>query len=297
MNTVKQIVHANEVYKNGYTGKQIRIALLDTGVSMHADLAGKIVYFKDFVQGKKIPYDDNGHGTHIAGILCGSGETSRGQYAGMAPGAELIVLKVLDQHGNGNTQTALRALQWVKEYHKRYNIRLLNFSVGYLPNPKKYREQHQLLTAVDELWEQGVMIITAAGNHGPKNFTVTIPGISRRVVTVGACDDEKPEEQSLPYGYSGRGPTDCCIVKPEILAPGTNIISLSHSSDRYTKKSGTSMAAPVVCGAMALAFEKAPWLTPGLLKLQLYESVDRENEALTQNCWGILHVDKLLQML
>lgn len=296
MDRVKELVHAKNVYQRGYSGRGIRIALLDTGVASHPDLGGRIVAFKDFVKGKRAAYDDNGHGTHIAGILCGNGLVSGGRLAGMAPRAEIIVLKVLDEKGNGSTKTSLEALDWIRENQKRYNIRLLNYSVGYQPGVH-LEEQKKLLAAIDELWERDLMIVTAAGNNGPGTHTVTVPGISRKVVTVGASDDQGYRSSYLSPGYSGRGPTDCCIVKPEILAPGTGILSLGSRSNGYVRKSGTSMAAPVVCGALALAFEKDPSLTPALLKLQLYESVDHERVEQTRRCWGILNVDNLMEML
>ncbi len=310
MDRVRELVHTKETIRQGYTGRGIRIALLDTGVAIHPDLQGKVAVFRDFVNGRQQMYDDNGHGTHIAGILCGSGAVSRknapgavpmrtsaftipqtvrcGKYAGMAPGAELIVCKILDQKGNGSTQTALAALQWIGEHREAYRIRLLNFSMGYLPDIKR-QEQRSLLDAVDALWDAGIAVVTAAGNNGPKAGSVTVPGISRNVITVGASDDNQ--------SFSGSGPTDCCIVKPEILAPGTNITSLDARTGRYTIKSGTSMAVPVVCGALALALEKDASLSPAILKLALYESVDREPTQLFQNCWGMLNVDRLLRML
>lgn len=296
MERVRKLVNADRVYRRGYTGRKIRIALLDTGVARHPDIEGRIVVFRDFVNGQKNAYDDNGHGTHIAGILCGNGRESDGRLAGMAPKAELIVLKVLDEKGNGSTAITLRALEWLKNHKEEYNIRLLNFSIGYLPGVNM-QDQKRLLDVVDELWDMDLMVVTAAGNNGPGSRTVTVPGISRKVVTVGAGDDRINPNSYLKSGYSGQGPTDCCIVKPEILAPGTNIKSLSHKGSGYAVKSGTSMAAPVVCGALALAFEKDPGLTPALLKLQLYESVRREQEEMGRICWGTLDVDNLVEML
>ena len=218
MERAKEIVHAENVYRKGLSGKGVRIALLDTGVFGHRDLKCKIIYFKDYVSYKKLCYDDNGHGTHIAGIL-----------SEMAPGAELLVFKILDKNGNGTTEKALKALEWIRKNHKKWNIKLLNFSMGYLPNTKEIM-QNRLIEKLEELWEEGVTVVTAAGNNGPKENSITVPGVSRKVITVGSCDDTDMGKER----YGGRGPTNCCIVKPEVLAPGTNIRSLSIKDGQYS---------------------------------------------------------------
>ena len=280
MERVKEIVHAENVYRKGYTGKGVRIALLDTGVFSHCDLKNKIALFKDYINYRNLSYDDNGHGTHIAGIL-----------GAMAPGAELLVFKILDKNGNGTTEVALKALDWIHMNHRKWNIKLLNFSMGYLPNTKE-RMQNKLIEKLETLWEEGITIVTAAGNNGPNENSITVPGVSRKLITVGACDDEEEGNSR----YCGRGPTSCCIVKPEILAPGTHIKSLSLKDGQYVYKSGTSMAAPVVCGTLALALEKRSDLKPVELKLLLYDSVSEKIKNLSP-AWGILNVDNLIKML
>lgn len=280
MERAKEIVKAENVYRKGYTGKGVRIALLDTGVFSHRDLQCNIVLFQDYINEKTLSYDDNGHGTHIAGIL-----------SEMAPGAELLVFKILDKRGNGSTEKALRALEWIHENHRDWNIKLINFSMGYSPNAKAV-QQKRLIEKLEELWEEGITIVTAAGNNGPKENSITVPGVSRKVITVGSCDDEEMGKGS----YGGRGPTSCCIVKPEILAPGTNIRSFSLYDGQYVYKSGTSMAVPIVCGALALALEKNPSLKPVELKVLLYDSVSEKNKSFSP-AWGILNVDNLIKML
>lgn len=233
MNRVKQLVHAEDVYRMGYTGKNIRVVTLDTGVYLHPDLRQNVVGFLDFVAMKRACYDDNGHGTHVGGILC-----ANGRMKGMAPQAQLIALKVLGKDGGGQTERVIRGLQWVLAHHKELGIRILNFSVGFLPGALD-REQKQIMELLEQLWDDGVTVVTAAGNNGPGAGTVTAPGISRKVITVGASDDRSsPGERR--GGYSGSGPTGCCIMKPEILAPGTNIVSLDHHGALYSRKSGTS---------------------------------------------------------
>lgn len=290
MKRVKKEVHANQVYKDGYTGKGVRIALLDTGVAPHRGLKHKIVHFKDYIKGNSSSYDDNGHGTHIAGILCG-GFDQNNEIIGMAPNAELFVFKILDKNGNGNTENAIRALNWIEKNHKKYNIKLLNFSMGYLPNSKP-DVQKTLIDKLETLWEEGVTVVTAAGNNGPKENSITVPGISRKVITVGSSDDVYETDKS----YSGRGPTACCIVKPEILAPGTDVRSYSLREGEYERKSGTSMSVPIVCGALALALEKNKSLRPAEIKMLLYDTVSEKIKNLSPS-WGILDVDNLMKML
>ena len=206
------------------------------------------------------------------------------------------MLKVLDENGNGNTRKVLDAVQWVKDNRERYHIRILNISVGMLPGAG-VEEQRKLLHAIDELWDAGIMVVAAAGNNGPKENTVTIPGISRKILTVGSGDDDTYDRvrKALKTGYSGRGPTACCIVKPEIFAPGTGITSCSRDKTGYQVKSGTSMAAPVVSGALALAFEKYPSFTLAEMKLRLYERAYPRSSQLGKIGWGMIHVAHLVR--
>lgn len=289
MERVKKLVQAQKVYRQGYSGKNVRIAVLDTGTFLHRDIRGNIVYFKDFVGNRRLSYDDNGHGTHVAGILC-----SNGRLKGMAPQAQLIVLKVLEKDGGGSTDRVLMALDWVHKNRERFHIRILNFSIGFLPGARGV-EQKQIIESLEKLWDENVTVVTAAGNNGPGQGSISVPGISRKVITVGASDDMTADDSRLPISYSGQGPTECCVMKPEILAPGTGITSLDYRGNNYVKKSGTSMAAPVVSGALALALQKNPGLRPEELKVKLYESADGERKG--KSAWGILQVDKLLDLL
>ncbi|MDD6056867.1 MAG: S8 family peptidase [Clostridiales bacterium] len=301
MNRVKKIIHTNYAYRTGLSGQNVTVVVMDTGIVRHPDFGNRILLFRDFCNGRQGLYDDNGHGTHVTGIIAGDGKLSldrngRPVYSGIAPRANMIMLKVLDEKGNGSTQKVLGALDWVVKQKDKYGIKLLNISVGMLPSAGK-REQQELLLAVDEVWDAGIMVVVAAGNNGPKENSVTIPGISRKILTVGSSDDNGAGVRGygLGQGYSGLGPTACCIVKPEILAPGTGITSCSQNGTGYQTKSGTSMAAPVVTGALALAFEKYPHFTPAEMKLRLYERAYPRGEALSKVGWGMIHVDNLVR--
>ena len=236
--------------------------------------------------------DYNGHGTHVSGIIGGNGYASGGTYTGMAPGCRLLPIKVLDHKGGGNTEQVRQAIFWMLEKKEKYQIRILNISVGMLKNARE-EEQVELIKLVEQVWEEGLVVVAAAGNNGPMANSVTIPGICRSIITVGSSDDEEAgiRSQGLRRGYSGRGPTDSCVIKPEILAPGTRITSCDLRENAYTTKSGTSMATPIVSGAIALLLQGKPELTNKEVKYLLWESCEKSGET---PGWGLLRLDRLL---
>lgn len=286
-----------DIINRKYLGRRIGIATLDTGIVPHPDLAENITGFGDFVNGRKNIYDDSGHGTHVAGILAGNGKLSNGVYGGMAPEASLIAAKVLDGAGNGMVEYVMEGIRWVLSQQKRKNIRIVNISVGTQPGLDR-AEEDRLLEGVEELWDAGMVVVVSAGNYGPAPGTVAVPGSSRKVITVGAVDlaGRRGGNSREKWDYSGRGPTEECIMKPDVVAPGTFITSCNADyryrfRKPYTVKSGTSMATPVVSGAIACLLSKYPDMTNVEVKLKLREScVSSEN---TQG-WGMLHVGRLL---
>ena len=193
---------------------------------------------------------------------------SKGLYAGMAPEAVLLVGKVLDREGNGNVENVMAGIRWILEQKDRYGVRIVNISVGTQPDLAVY-QKYLFLDAVEELWDSGLVVVVSAGNYGPGTGTVAVPGTSRKVITVGVPDTELPpvQRRAKNINYSGRGPTGECVVKPDVFAPGTGIISCNGRYGRsgehpYTMKTGTSMATPFVTGAMALWLQACPDLTP-----------------------------------
>lgn len=273
-----------------YTGKGIGVCILDTGIYEHIDFTGRIWTFYDFLDFKRRPYDDNGHGTHVAGLVAGDGTASMGKYRGAAPGCGIIALKVLDRYGNGSQDDVLRALRWIREYRQQYRIRVVNISVGTTCNSK--RNHARLLESVEQLWDEGVVVVTAAGNQGPRPGSITAPGSSKKVITVGSSD--LLEGRSA---ISGRGPTAECVCKPDIVAPGNKIMSCVPGKPySYGVKSGTSMSTPLVTGAIACALEKNPALTNTDIKTMLMNSAD--DMGLPQNLqgWGKFNRRKFLKM-
>lgn len=278
------------MYKRKYTGKGIGVAVLDTGIFPHIDFGRRILAFCDFTEGKSGPYDDNGHGTHVSGILGGDGTASQGRYKGAAPGCGIVALKVLDRFGNGSREDVLQAFQWIEDFGKIYNIRIVNISVG--TTSRSMNEQTDLLAGVEQLWDKGFTVVAAAGNQGPGDGTVTAPGSSRKIITVGSSD--------LLTGrtaISGRGPTFECVCKPDLVAPGNHVLACTPGADNgYGVKSGTSMSTPLVAGAAALMLEKNPELTNVQIKMKLKESARDMGLPKNQQGWGELDLERFMEL-
>lgn len=299
MKWVKQTVHyyCADTASGRYLGNGICAAILDSGAVPHPDLKRQIIAFRDFT-GSGLR-DDSGHGTHVAGILAGNGSLSSGAYSGMAPHSRLLICKVLDRHGNGSTETVLEAIDWLISVRSNYNLRLVNISVGARPELEPH-QKHLLLNAVEELWNLGLVVVVSSGNYGPAPGSVAVPGTSPKVITVGVPDSPALiQKQYARLNYSGRGPTEDCIVKPDLFAPGTGIVSCNSAYPRtsfhpYTSKTGTSMATPIVSGAVACLLSKYPDLTNVEVKLQLRKSCIHSPG--TESGWGLLHVENLLSL-
>ena len=279
-------------------GEGVTVAVLDSGVCAHPDLAGRLLDFKDFVAGKRMEYDDNGHGTHVCGILCGSGGLSGGKYRGMAPGARLVAGKVLDKKGDGSTAAMISGLEWVLEMRERYRIRILNISVGIGSLDEREKEK-ALQDEIERVWESGILVVCAAGNKGPEEGSISAVGKSGRIITVGCYDgDYRKGQPGICASYSGRGSRDDNPRKPDIVAPGTDVISCYTKYDMgraYIARSGTSMATPIVAGAAAMLLSRHPQMTGEECRQRLlYTAVDL-GLPWNQQGWGMLNVRRLLE--
>ena len=278
----------------GVTGQGIGVAILDSGIAPHPDLAGRIVASVDLTSGLPgeplvAAADPGGHGTHVAGLVAGDGTASGGLYTGVAPGAKLVDVRVIGSGGATTVSTLVRGMQWVLANRAAYNIRVLNLSAG-APVTTSYKTD-PLATAAEVLILAGVTVVVSAGNEGPGSSTITTPGSDPFVITVGAADDNGTptlDDDSSP-SWSSRGPTAIdAAAKPDLVAPGRKMVSLRSPGstldlelpDRqvagldpmapaYFRLSGTSMAAPVVAGVVALVLEKNPGLTPAQVKHRL----------------------------
>jgi subtilisin family serine protease len=253
-------IGAPEVWQSGYDGKGVKVAVLDTGVDAgHPDLAGKVTESRSFVPDQAVQ-DGHGHGTHVASTIVGSGTASDGKRKGVAPGAELLVGKVLGNDGRGQTSWILDGMDWAA----RSGAKIVSMSLGGAASgPSDVMSE-----TVDELSAStGTLFVVAAGNSGPREQTVGTPGIADSALTVGAVD-----KSDKLASFSSRGPRlGDSAVKPEITAPGAGITAARASGTgmgtpvdaNYTAANGTSMATPHVSGAAALVAQAHPdWTGP-----------------------------------
>lgn len=294
VNNVRRTLGIDRIHYEGYTGKDINIAIVDTGISnIHRDLAGAVIGFKDFVNERISPYDDNGHGTHVGGIIAGNGMASNEMFKGIAPDAKIISVKTLNSKGKGKAEIFMKGIEWIKKNRKKYNIRIVNISVGTIAGDNSRRdriENRELIECVDELWDLGVIVVAAAGNNRPEAGSVTIPGASRKVITVGVADYHNIIKYSVWRTYNS-------ISKPEIVAPGTRITSCNNYQSYYTSKSGTSMATPIVSGVIALALSKNQKITNEEMKKYIKKTATEYSISDKSKIWGMINPRNLIDLV
>ncbi|MFE6037875.1 S8 family serine peptidase [Streptomyces sp. NPDC056452] len=255
-------IGAPDAWAAGYDGKGVKVAVLDTGADLdHPDLAGRISASESFVPTETVP-DKQGHGTHVAATIAGSGAASGGLRKGVAPGADLIVGKVLSNSGSGDSSWVLAGMEWAAAQ----GADVISMSLGGDGTPNDVLSQ-----AVNRLSEQyGTLFVIAAGNAGPGAGTVRSPGLAARALTVGAVDGD---DKMAPFSSRGPGNSGGSL-KPEISAPGVGIVAARADGtslgtpvdDNYTSLSGTSMATPHVAGAAAIMAQIHPDMNGEQLK-------------------------------
>jgi serine protease AprX len=282
----------------GYNGDGIGVAVVDSGIAPHTALADRVVARVNLVSWEAPSSGDPfGHGTHIAGIIAGT--TTAAKYVtpayagGSAPGARLVDVRVLGANGSGYTSDVIAGIDWTIANRTRYGIRVVNLSLGHAVSEPAAIDP--LCRAVQRAAEAGLVVIASAGNYGqtstgaPVLGGITSPGNSPYAITVGAVDTAGTVDRSDDHvaAYSSRGPTAFeFAVKPDVVAPGTRIVSLESSGsyltqtypawhvagsgkNAYFRLSGTSMATAVVSGGVALLLDANPNLTPGQVKVAL----------------------------
>jgi serine protease AprX len=279
-NTYLSTTGVDKLHAQGLSGAGVGVAVIDSGVDDHADLSGRLFLPAGYPAG-----DSYGHGTHVAGIVTGSGSAAQGVYKGVAPEAHIIDLNITDSSGMTYESDVVEALQWVYENKDQHNIRVVNMSL----NSTLENSYHEspLAAASEILWFNGVVVVASVGNKGPgggHNTAKTAPANDPFLIIVGASDEhDTPDRENDTIGpFSSFGVTKDGFLRPEIIAPGFNIIApLSADSDwgeehpdrvaegQYIRLSGTSMAAPIVAGAAALLLQDEPNLTPDQVKYRL----------------------------
>jgi len=295
----------------GFDGTGVGVAIIDSGITRaHDDLAGnRVVYFADYVDFQSQPHDRYGHGTHVAGIIAGGGNDSGGARRGIAPGAHLVVLKTLDEQGEGFISNAIAAIDDAINLRALYNIRVINLSVA--AGVFESYKTDPLTLAARRAVEAGMVVVTAAGNQGrsakgvAQHGGITAPGNAPWVLTVGASDHhgtvDRSDDTIAPFSSVGPSAIDA-VAKPDLVAPGVGIESLADRgstlftarpgsrlwgtvptpSEPYLSLSGTSMAAPVVAATVALMLEANPTLQPDAVKAILQASAE------TKAAYGVM---------
>jgi serine protease AprX len=291
-NTYLQTLNVQPVWDMGINGAGVTIAVVDSGVALDSDFsstpgqltADRVLLQLGFNQAAETVVDAYGHGTHVAGIIAGNGTKSEGYYKGIAPGANLISLRVSDDYGMSYESDVVAALQWIYNNKSTYNIRVVNLSLNSTTEASYHNSP--LNAAVEILWFNGVVVVASAGNTGGGTFNTAdaAPANDPFIITVGASDEQYTASRAddLWASFSANGTTMDGHAKPDIVAPGRNIISVLASSswwrndypDRfleggYFRIGGTSMSAPMVTGAVALLLQDEPNLNPDQVKYRL----------------------------
>jgi len=297
-NVFNKSVGATDVWNNSngnLMGQGVTVAVVDSGIMKTRDLKGNVIGAANFNPGTHSSNDGYGHGTFVAGIIAGSGKASSGMYIGIAPKAGLVNVRVSDDDGMSTESSVVNGLQWIYDNQSRYNIRVVNISLNsstmqsYMTSPMD--------AAAEVLWFNGIVVVVSAGNSGTANLFP--PANDPFVITVGATDDHGTasllDDTVAPFSAWGAG--EAGGTKPDLVAPGTNIIGLLPSNARttisedhpanrvnpqYFRMSGTSVAAPMVTGAVALLLQDEPNLNPDQVKYRL-----KATAAKTLNGWPL----------
>lgn len=309
LNAYNATIGATTAWSYGVKGRGVSVAVVDSGITPKLDFltttatwySGTRIKANLTFANSVLAYSANvntttsdlfGHGTHIAGIIGSNGASSGGLFSGVAPEVNLINLRVADYHGRAFESDMVDALQWIYDHHKEHNIRVVNVSMN-SATPQSYHTS-PLDAALEILWFNGIVVIVSAGNNGGVATTGTVPGVlyppanDPFVITVGASDDRGTSytwDDVLPP-FSAYGTTEDGFWKPELVAPGAHIINLLASANctiavqhpealyggAFLRLSGTSMAAGVASGAVALLLQARPELNPDQVKWALMHS-------------------------
>ena len=298
-------IGAQQLHLGGTVGTGVTVAVVDSGLwsqhgpdqSVPGQVTSRIVAQYDVLAAGTMGgllslasannaniNDGYGHGTHVSSIIASSGVATTGNFQGVAPGVNLVAVRVLDANGVGSYSNVIAGIQWVVAQKARYNIRVLNLSLSCPPH--SFYWQDPLNQAVMAAWKAGIVVVVAAGNFGPSPMTIGVPGNVPYVITVGAVTDSYHPLQPSQYklaSFSSAGPTYEGFVKPEVVAMGGHILAYAPNNGTLAEEfpqwvtlpwddftmSGTSMAAAVTSGVAALMLEVSPSLSPDDVKCRL----------------------------
>lgn len=310
-NTYIRAIKADQVWNNSpyRQGSGIGVAVLDSGVNPNGDLytnmgvnrqVADISFNSDYNQN---PSDGYGHGTHVSSIVGGDGSESGGKYIGVAPLVNIVNVKVSNDDGSAMMTDVVAGLQWVLENKNTYNIRVVNLSLN-SSVPESYHTS-PLNAAVEILWFNKIVVVVSAGNQGAS--ALYPPANDPFVITVGAVDDKGTDSISddVMASFSAYGTTSDGIKKPDLVAPGKNIVArlvnqnmglanehpANKVGDQYFRMSGTSMSAPMVSAAVALLLQDEPNLTPDQVKYRLMATASKSWAGYNANKSGAGYLD------
>jgi serine protease AprX len=275
-----------------FTGKGTTVAVMDTGIAPHEDLTepdNRIIAWNDLVGAQTGPYDDHGHGTHVAGLIAGNGRASRGRYKGVAPAARLAGIKVLDHAGCGRLSDLLLGLEWCLGNRDPLKVRIINLSLG-TRSQGNYR-QDPLCRAVSLVWQSGIVICAAAGKVGADYRLTDSPGCDSQIITVGDLDYQKTltsDDERLQWWHGA----DCNYIIPDLAVPGANVVGAKLDGG-YCTYSGASTAVPLVAGGAALLLERWPRLQPNQVKRLLRQTAGDSGLGSRFQGAGLLNLDRI----
>ncbi|MFA3789540.1 S8 family serine peptidase [Aliiglaciecola sp. SL4] len=312
-NNIATQTQADLLHEMGITGAGVTVAILDSGTLMGGSQGkyllqnqyerSRAFYKYDAIQSRKnrvLNDDQNGHGSHVAGIIASSLKTDEGKFNGIAPDVYLLSVKAFDASGNGSYTDILDGLNYIYQNRNRYRIRVLNLSLGASVQSNYWSDP--INQAVMRLWDAGIVVVTSVGNSGSDYATVTVPGNNPYIISVGALTDSyTPYDTSddRMTTFSSKGPSVEGFVKPEIVAFGGHIASKMNKSllqnknfvesdtgEDYHLVSGTSQAAAVVTGTIALMLQYDSSLSPDDVKCRLIDSASAVKDPTTGEYYG-----------
>ncbi|GAA6184174.1 S8 family peptidase [Aliiglaciecola sp. NS0011-25] len=312
-NNIATQTQADLLHERGITGRGVTVAVLDSGTLMGGSQGkyllrnqydrARAFYKYNAIKSKKtrtLNDDQNGHGSHVTGIIASSLKSEDGKFNGMAPDVYLLSVKAFDASGNGSYTDVLDGLNYIYQNRNRYRIRVLNLSLGASVQSNYWSDP--INQAVMRLWDAGIVVVTSVGNTGSDYATVSVPGNNPYIITVGAATDSyTPSDASddRMTTFSSKGPSVEGFVKPEIVAFGGHISSKmnknllknknfveSETGEDYHMISGTSQAAAVVTGTVALMLQHNPYLSPDDVKCRLIDSASAMTDPSTGEAYG-----------